>query len=85
METPTIVRQTKTYMLVKIPLPRQAPIAPLPAVRGETRPMDVPKMNKAQKQLWGIIRDGEQEYQTGKTIRARSIDEALKLHGRKKN
>lgn len=79
METPTIVRQTKHYMLVKISLPRQVQIG----ASSIPRELRTAKMNRAEKRLWGIIHDGEREYQTGKTIRARSIDEALKNHVQK--
>lgn len=79
MQTPTIVKQTKDYMLVKIPLPPQKNGAYAPV---HEKPK---KMSRAEHRLWGIIRDGEQEYRAGKTIRARSIDEALKSHARKKS
>ncbi|OHA12425.1 MAG: hypothetical protein A3J10_03265 [Candidatus Sungbacteria bacterium RIFCSPLOWO2_02_FULL_54_10] len=78
METPTIAKQTKQYLIVKIPLPVQ-----------EREIIVVPekskKIGRAEQRLWGIIQDGEQEYRERKTIRARSIDEALKIHARKKN
>ncbi|MEK7541948.1 MAG: hypothetical protein AAB533_03815 [Patescibacteria group bacterium] len=80
MQPPAIVKQTKDYLLVKkIPLPRGA---------GDRLPTDKHEnggMTMAEKRLWGIIQDGEREYRAGKTIRARFIDEALKIHARKKN
>ena len=78
METPTIVKQTKQYLIVKIPLPVQE--------RGIVEVPEKPKkMSHAEQRLWGIIQEGEREYRERKTIRAQSIDEALKIHARKKN
>lgn len=68
-------------MLVKIPLPRQVQIVASPIPR-EPR---TAKMNRAEKLLWKTIQEGEREYREGKTIRARSVDEALKIHARKKD
>lgn len=79
MQTPTIVKQTKDYMLVKIPLPKR------PDFNLRTVPKNG-KMTIAEKGLWKTIREGEREYREGKTIRANSIDEALKIYEqRKKN
>lgn len=39
---------------------------------------------KAQKLDW-LIRDGMLEYKAGKTIKADSLDEALKIYGRRKS
>ena len=82
MEMPTIVKQTKEYLRIKVPLPASAPAAPYPVPR--TAPRGA-KMTTTEKRLWGIIQDGEREYREGKTIRARSIDGALKIHARKEN
>lgn len=79
METPTIVRQTRHYILVKIPLSPQKDRAYTPVLE---KPR---KISRVEQRLWGIIQEGEREYREGKTIRARSIDEALKVHARKKN
>lgn len=78
MKTPTIVKATKDYLLVKIPLPKQEGLK-VRSVRKNGR------MNPAEKKLWKIIQEGEREYREGKTIAARSIDEALKLYDRRKD
>lgn len=39
---------------------------------------------EAQKLDW-LIRDGMLEYRAGKTVKADSLDEALKIYGRRKN
>ena len=78
MQTPTIVKQTKEYILVKIPLPKQGDDVTLPTPKNN-------KMTAAEKRLWGILRTGEKEYREGKTIRARSIDEALKIYEKKED
>lgn len=76
MQTPTIVKQTKDYMLVKIPLPKKGVFEPKPQKT---------KIGPMEKKLWRIIQEGEKEYREGKTIRAKSIDEAIKMYERKKN
>ncbi len=40
---------------------------------------------KEAKKLDCLVRDGMNEYRAGKTIKADSLDEALKIYGRKKN
>jgi len=40
---------------------------------------------KEAEKLDELVRDGVAEYRTGKTIKANSLDEALKIYGRKKN
>lgn len=85
MQTPTIVKQTRDYMIVKIPLPRHTAAAPQPFHPTMLAQKANGKLTLAEKRLWKIIQDGEREYREGKTIRARSIDEALKTHARKKN
>ena len=65
-------------MLVKIPLSPQSKAA----IPMSEKPK---KMRRADQRLWGVIQEGEREYREGKTVRARSIDEALKNHARKKD
>jgi hypothetical protein len=77
MQTPTIVKETKDYLLVKIPLPSRTYFR-----RAEP---EKEKMTSAEKRLWKIIQDGEREHKEGKTIKAASIDEALKIYERRKN
>ena len=73
MQTATIVKQTKDYLLIKVPLPRGADL--------ESRPA---KTTPAEQRLWNTIQEGEKEYREGKTIRAKSIDEALEIYERRK-
>ncbi len=80
MQTPTIVKKTQDYLLVKIPLPRGNGGRLATDKQGDRN-----RMTAAEKRLWGIIQEGEREYREGKTVRARSIDEALKTHARKKD
>ncbi len=78
METPTIVRKTKDYILVKIPLHRGGvPSGRMMHKNG--------RLTSREKRLWRVIQEGEREYREGKTIRARSIDEALGIYERRKN
>ena len=74
METPTIVKKTKEYLLIKVPLPK--------ADGKETPVVKTRKMTHAETRLWKTIQEGEKEYRGGKTIRAQSIDEALKIYER---
>ena len=77
MDAPTIVRQTKDYLLVKIPLPsRENFRPPKQSTNG--------KMTAAEKRLWMAIQEGEREHRLGKTIEASSIDEALEIYERRK-
>lgn len=76
MREPTIVRQTKDYLLVKIPLTGGTDLKSPPTPKNG-------KMTMAEKRLWRIIQEGEREYREGKTISARSIDEALKIYERR--
>ncbi|MBI2624215.1 hypothetical protein HYW67_01845 [Candidatus Parcubacteria bacterium] len=73
MKTPTIVKTTKDYLLVKIPLPK----------REGLRVRSVGKngrMNPAEKKLWKIIQEGERDFREGRVIRAPSIKEALRRY-----
>lgn len=77
METPTIVRQTKDYLLVKIPLPKE----------GEKMSFEPPKkrgkLTKKEERLWKAIQEGERDFREGRTISATSIDEALRRYDKK--
>lgn len=75
METPTIVKQTKSYMLVKIPLPRmEDAVFASPA----------PRITKSERAFLQILQRGEKEYQEGKTISASSIDKAMRIYAKRK-
>ncbi|MDP3772620.1 MAG: hypothetical protein Q8Q94_04615 [bacterium] len=51
MEAPTIVKRTKEYMLIKIPLPRQeVAVAPEPIRRNRKL-----AMNAGEKRLWKAL------------------------------
>lgn len=76
MEIPTIVKRTKKYLLVKIPLAEQGMVV-VPSKKA--------KMTRAEKRLWDIIQEGEKEYREGKTIRAGNIYEAMKLYAKRRN
>ena len=76
METPTIVKQTKDYMLVKIPLPKKSSIAP-PTVKKDN-------MTPAEKRLWKIIQEGEGDLREGRVVTAPSITEALRRYDKKR-
>lgn len=71
METPTIVKRTKKYLLVKIPLAEQGTVV---------APSKKDKMTRAEKQLWDIIQEGERDLREGRVITAKSIDEALRKY-----
>ena len=74
---PTIVKQTKRYLLVKIPLPQVKRSGVL--VREKTR-----KLTRDERHILKIIEEGEQDYKEGKTIQARSTNEALKIYEQRK-
>jgi len=74
METPTIVRQTKNYLLIKVPLPKSTG---LQSVRKSG------KTTAAEKRLWRILQEGERDVKAGRVITARSIDEALKKYAKR--
>lgn len=75
MQMPTIVKQTKDYLLIKVPLPKRGTAL--------VHPQKSDKMTTTEKRLWHIIQEGEKEYREGKTIRASSTDEALKIYERR--
>lgn len=76
MQTPTIVKQTKDYMLVKIPLPRQTQVVLSSAVR-ETPP---PAVTAAEKRLRKALQESERDVRAGRVITARNITEALRRY-----
>jgi hypothetical protein len=71
MEIPTIVKRTKKYLLVKIPLAEQGLVVV---------PSKKDKMTRAEKRLWDIIQEGESDLREGRVITAKSIDEALRKY-----
>lgn len=76
METPTIVKQTKNYMLVKIPLPRQTQAVLTSTVR-ET---PLPAVTAAEKRLRKALQESERDVKAGRVITARNITEALRRY-----
>lgn len=76
MKTSTIVKTTKDYLLLKVPLPQGAHFEVGPVRKNR-------RLTRAEKWLWKIIQEGEREYREGKTIAARSSDEALKQYERR--
>ena len=78
MSAPTIVKQTKDYMLVKIPLPKGGDF------EFETgRAKKNGSMGKAEKQLWKHIHEAELDVKRGRVITAESIDEAIKRYDKR--
>ena len=78
MDTPTVVRQTKDYLLIKIPLPKGDDLTYRLKTKGD-------KTTTAEQKLWKIIQEGEKEHRLKKTITARSSKEALRIYERRKN
>ena len=72
METPTIVKQTKDYLLIKVPLPKRDNVL-------DHLQKDV-KMTAAEKRLWKIIQEGKRDTREGRVITAKSIDKALRRY-----
>ena len=77
MDVPTIVKQTKRYLLVKIPLPQAQKDGVF--VREKTE-----RLTAAERRVIKIVEEGEQDYKTGRTIQALSINEALKIYEQRK-
>lgn len=77
METPTIIKRTKRYLLVKIPLP-QAKGGSILARE------EIKKLTATEKRILKIVEEGERAYKEGRTIQARSTNEALKIYGQRK-
>lgn len=80
METPTIVKQTKNYMLVKIPLPRQMQAVPSSIVR-ET---PLPAVTAAEKRLRKSLQESERDVRAGRIITAPNITEALRRYEKRR-
>lgn len=76
METPTIVRKTRDYILVKIPLSR----GDISAVRASPKNG---KMTIAEKRLWKNLQEAEKDVKRGRVITAPSIDVALKRYAKR--
>ena len=77
METPTIVKQTKGYMLVKIPLPKakRADIS-FPATKNGV-------MTATEKRGWKRLQEAEQDIKEGRIITTSSLKEALRRYDKK--
>ena len=78
MSAPTIVKQTKDYMLVKIPLPKGGDFEFQPA-----RAVKNGLMTKAEKRLWKHIQEAERDVKEGRVISAKSIDEAMRKYDKR--
>ena len=74
METPTIVKQTRDYMLIKVPLPRADMdfSSPMPRTNG--------KMTAAEKRGLKRLREAELDIKKGRIISAPSLKEALRKY-----
>ena len=78
METPTIIKRTKRYLLVKIPLPQ--------AKRGGVLAREkTKKLTADERHILKIIEEGERDYKGGRTIQARSTNEALNIYEQRKH
>lgn len=73
MEMLTIVRKTKDYLLIKVPLPKEDG-ASLPAAN------DGNKMTAAEKRLWRALRESEKDVRKGRVITAPSITKAIRRY-----
>lgn len=72
MEMPTIVKQTRNYLLIKVPLPKQ-----------ERSNVVVPKngkMTAAEKCGWRRLQEAEKDIKEGRVITAPSLKEALRRY-----
>lgn len=76
METPTIVKRTKNYVVVKIPLPRQAVRAPQ-SLHATVRAQKAGTLTLAEKRLVKALQESERDIRAGRVITAPSITEAL--------
>ena len=70
METPTIVRTTKDYMLIKVPLPKREGLAFGP-------PRKTGRLHRAEQRLWKDIQEGERAYRAGKLKPIKSLRELM--------
>lgn len=71
MKTPTIVKTTKDYMLIKVPVPPWAHFEAGPVRKNG-------KLSRAEQWLWKIIQEGEREYQEGKLKPIKSVRELMR-------
>ena len=78
METPTIIKQTKRYLLVKIPLPRTEMQTSKLDQQHKKSPMNV-----AEKRLLRAIQESERDVRMGRVITAPNITEALRRYEKK--
>lgn len=71
MRAPTIVKTTKDYMLLKVPLPRGFRFEVGPVRRNG-------RLSRAEQWLWKVIQAGEREYREGKLKPIRSLRELMR-------
>lgn len=71
MKTPTIVKTTKDYMLLKVPLPRGFHFDVGPVHRGS-------RLSRSERWLWNVIQAGEREYREGKLKPIKSLRELMR-------
>lgn len=79
MQAPTIVKRTKEYLLIKVPLPAEAPVMPLPTAR-ETPGV---KATLAEKRLRKVLHESERDVAAGRVVTARNITEAMRRYGKR--
>ena len=72
MQTPTIIKQTKNYLLVKIPLPKQESASLAMRKNG--------KSTVAEKHGWKRIQESQRDIQEGRVVTASSLKEALRRY-----
>lgn len=76
MEAPTIVRKTKDYILVKIPLSQGGTSTSTKKVlRGD-------KMTVSEKRSWKRMQEAKEDIRQGRTITAPSLEAALKRYAK---
>ncbi len=78
METPTVVKQTKEYLLVKIPLPPQRQRTT--EVSGPMRRDKKSAMSAGEKRLRKALEESERDVRAGRVITAPNIPEALRRY-----
>jgi len=75
MQTPTIVKQTKDYLLIKVPLPKKADMV--------LATQDSDKMSPAEKRGWKRLQEAQQDIREGRIITAPSLKQALRRYAKR--
>lgn len=76
MEVPTIIKQTKEYMLIKVPLPQQGIMVASKPIRRDKKLA----MSAEEKRLTGALQESERDVRIGRVITAPNITEALRRY-----